>query len=80
MTIEELDRRCDFTFLILYRGWEMDNKGWVMDDGSVFTTRDGHIVEKMSATEIEARISETELSLAGLKYALTAAKRKSEGQ
>ena len=76
MTIEELDRDCRFTFIILYRGWEMDNKGWVMDDGSVFTTRDGHIVQGMSTAEIEAKISETDLSLAGLKHALNCLRNK----
>ena len=72
-TEEELDRDCLFTFLILYKGWECDGKGWVMHDGSVFTTNHNHVCE-MSVAEIEMKISEAEFSLAGLKYALTATK------
>ena len=75
MTEEELDRDCAFTFLILYEGWECDGKGWVMHDGSVFTTNHNTVCE-MPAEEIEMKIREAELSLAGLKYALAATKRK----
>ena len=62
MTIDrekELDRDCDFTFVIMHAGWECDDKGWVMHDGSVFTTNHGSVCE-MSVAEIEEKISETE--------------------
>ena len=75
MTEEELDRDCSDTFVILHRGWELDNKGWVMRDGSVFTTSHTRAYE-MDAADIKLKIREAELSLAGLKYALAATKRK----
>ena len=75
MTEEELDRDCYFTFVIMHKGWELDNKGWVMDDGSVFTTNHMTVCE-MTAADIVHHISKTESCLFGLNLALTATKRK----
>ena len=51
----------------------MDNVGWIMADGSVFTTDYGDVYE-MCAEEIEKKIAEAELSLANLNLALAATK------
>ena len=75
MTTEELDRDCDFTFVIMHAGWDLDNKGWVMHDGSVFTRNHNRVCE-MPAAEMEAKISETEFCLAGLKHALNCLRNK----
>ena len=34
-----------YTFTILHIGWEMDNYGWVTQDGKVWTTNHGNIHE-----------------------------------
>ena len=57
-------------FLILHSGWEMDNKGWIMYDGTVFTTSHGGNYYVMKEGELIRKIAETEHSLAGLKHAL----------
>ena len=72
--IEELDRDFESKFIILYDGWEMDNEGWVMPDGRVFTTSRGIDVVEMNTLEIESKIKVAEASLVGLKRALIATK------
>ena len=71
--IKKLNRDCKHSFAILHNGWETDNVGWIMADGCVFTTACGDVYE-MCAEEIEAKISEAELSLANLNVALAATK------
>ena len=66
---KELDEKCEFTFLILHSGWGMDNKGWAMTDGRVFTSSHGGGPDEMLLSEIDEKIFEAEFSLAGLKSA-----------
>ena len=56
-------------FVILRSGWEMDNIGWITDDGRVFTTSHGGGPYQMGADEIDRHIEETRASLAGLTRA-----------
>ena len=66
--MKELDSECSSKFLILHTGWEMDNLGWVMPDGRVYTTNHGWPC-RMPVEAIEKKIDEAELSIAGLKRA-----------
>ena len=62
-------------FLILREGWEMDNLGWITEDGKVYTTSHGGRPFEMSVDEVQKHIDETGRSLAGLlqaRYALEA--------
>ena len=53
-------------FLILREGWEMDNLGWITEDGKVYTTSHGGRPFAMSIDEVQNHIDETNRSLAGL--------------
>ena len=68
-TEDQLDREAVYKFSILHKGWELDNKGWIMQDGRIFTTSHTSVYE-MSAAELERKIVETQRSLDGLRYAL----------
>ena len=56
-------------FTILHEGWEMDNLGWVMDDGRIYTTNHGGECE-MPRQALLHKIKETKDSLRGLEKAL----------
>lgn len=76
MTVEELERDSQSTFIIMYDGWERDGMGWIMADGRVFTTSHGLDVVEMNELDIEMKIKVTAASLAGLRCALAAIKNK----
>ncbi len=40
---KELDETCEYKFKIYRIGWEGDNVGWVMKDGTIYTTSLGEI-------------------------------------
>ena len=61
------------SFIILHKGWEMDNHGWVTKDGLVYTTTHGGTPYHMGQPEIEKHIAETASSLTGLRAALAVA-------
>ena len=56
-------------FVILHEGWEMDNVGWIANDGRIWTTNHGRL-QSMNRNELETRIQEAEASLRGLRRAL----------
>ena len=56
-------------FLILHKGWEMDNIGWITEENEVYTTSHGGGPYAMTLAQIEQHIAQTEESLAGLKAA-----------
>lgn len=61
-----------FSFTILRQGWESDNEGWIekQSDGTLrlMTTNMGSKCE-MPIEELDDHITETEMSLVGLKKA-----------
>ena len=58
-------------FVILREGWELDNFGWVTEDGEVFSTSHGGEPRYlMTGTELLGYIEEHESALAGLRKAL----------
>ena len=64
--IEEIEgSRVVLTFTILRKGWEMDNDGWVTEDGGVWTTSHGGLL-RLDAGSLEWHIRETRESLDGL--------------
>ena len=71
-TYEEIDgSRVKSTFAILHSGWEMDNVGWITEDGRVWTTSHGGAPYEMGADELREKISEILSSLDGLINAST---------
>lgn len=67
-------------FTILHAGWELDNVGWIANDGSVYTTNHGGAPYPMSMDELKAKIEETKESLHGLVRALEALDEAQEGE
>ena len=63
-------------FTILHAGWELDNVGWIANDGRVYTTSHGGAPFPMS----KAKIEETTESLHGLVRALEALDEAQEGE
>ncbi len=59
-------------FTILHAGWELDNVGWIANDGRVYTTSHGGAPFPMSMDKLKAKIEETTESLHGLVRALEA--------
>ena len=57
-------------FPILRIGWEMDNVGWITEDGKVYTTSHESRFQEMIKEELQALINVSEESLLGLKKAL----------
>lgn len=61
------------TATLLYEGWEMDNKGWIveLDDGSraALTTSHGGVYA-WSKAEAEEKLAETEASAASIRKAI----------
>ena len=50
-------------------GWEMDNVGWITEDGRVWTTSHGHRIHELSETEAWGCATEMRDSLDGLRRA-----------
>lgn len=46
-------------FTILHAGWELDNVGWIANDGRVYTTSHGGAPFPMSMDKLKAKIEET---------------------
>lgn len=67
-------------FTILHAGWELDNVGWIANDGRVYTTSHGGAPFPMSMDELKAKIEETTESLHGLVRALEALDEAQEGE
>ncbi|MDE0672563.1 MAG: hypothetical protein OXH72_12560 [Caldilineaceae bacterium] len=67
-------------FTILHAGWELDNVGWIANDGRVYTTSHGSAPFPMSMDELKAKIEETTKSLHGLVRALEALDEAQEGE
>ncbi len=67
-------------FTILHAGWELDNVGWIANDGRVYTTSHGGAPYPMSTGELKAKIEETTESLHGLVRALEALDKAQEGE
>ena len=57
------------TFVILHEGWEMDNQGFILEDGTVWTTSHGKLYQ-MEVGEAVENIKELSTSLAGWSRAL----------
>ena len=57
-------------FLILREGWEMDNQGWITEDGQVYQTSHGGRPYLMSEAEVREHIAQAERMLEGLRQAL----------
>ncbi len=57
-----------YEFIVLHEGWEMDNTGWVTEDGRVWLTSHGTPYPAPMA-ELDELIDRTERSLIGLKIA-----------
>ena len=59
-------------FVILWAGWELDDMGWIANDGRVWMTASGHGPTLMSERLLRERIAETTACLEGLGRALDA--------
>lgn len=57
-------------FLILYDGWEMDNEGYVTEDGRIWWTSHGSQPFEADAGEVMEKLDETRRSANGLIEAL----------
>lgn len=57
-----------YEFVIMHNGWETDNYGWITEDGSVWATSHGQIVQ-YSQYDLQDKIVETQKSLWALKEA-----------
>ena len=53
-------------FTVLHYGWEMDNTGWITEDGRVWMTSHGGRPVSVDIEVIESHIEETADSLEGL--------------
>lgn len=66
-------KRILHTSILLYEGWEMDNRAWIVEfeDGRVqaFSTNHGAICN-FSQAEMEDFIEHAQYSIISLKYAL----------
>ena len=60
-------------FLIMYAGWEMDNTGWVTEDGRLWLTSNGGPPYECSRDEIEKEFTRTARSAAEIAKALALA-------
>lgn len=54
--------RVVYEFTILREGWEMDNKGWVTEDGNLFTTNHGSLCS-LKPEELNQDLKNTQKSL-----------------
>ena len=54
-----------YEFTVLHNGWDMDNKGWITQDGRVWLTDHGALYSA-DETEISSLIETTIESLQGL--------------
>ena len=59
-------------FLILHEGWEMDNQGWVLEDGSLRATNHGGLYV-MDQRELEGFLRTTKEVVTGLEDAVALA-------
>ncbi len=57
-------------FVIMWAGWELDDVGWIANDGRVYTTDHGSGPRLMSEKLLRARIAATTDCLQGLERAL----------
>ena len=57
-------------FVILYAGWELDNMGWIANDGRVYETSHGSWPYPTTEKALLDKIQETSASLHGLIQAL----------
>ena len=63
MKQHEIDgKKVVYEFIVLHKGWEMDNEGWVTEDGRMWCTNHGGLYE-MGATELHEFIDTTTKSL-----------------
>lgn len=67
-------------FTILHAGWELDNIGWITNDGRVYTTSHGSAPCPMSMDMLKAKIEETTESLHRLVRALEALDEAQQGK
>ena len=67
-------------FTILHAGWELDNVGWIANDGRIYTTSHGSAPFPMSMDALKAEIEEATESLHGLVRALEALDEAQEGE
>lgn len=65
---------------ILHADWELDNVGWIANDGRVYTASHGGAPFPMSMDELKAKIEEMTKSLHGLVRALEALDEAQEGE
>lgn len=57
-------------FLILREGWEMDNYGWVTEDGRIWETSHGGRPYRVTPAQLDEKIEETQESLDGMRLAI----------
>ena len=69
LVIDDPDVVVEREFLVLWPGWEMDNKAWILSDGRVIGTSHGSSVVEWDVETAERKIAELEGSLAGWRRA-----------
>ena len=58
-----------FEFEVLYLGWEVDPYGWVTEDGKMWHTNHGGLIE-IEPSDMHERIKEAADSIAGIMKAI----------
>ena len=75
----EIDgKRVIHEFSVLWNGWEMDNQGWITEDGRAWMTNHGHLSE-VNASSIHARAQVAMQSAQELMKALQLMTKRKQG-